>query len=250
VDQLVLQAEKRYQEAVSVADLNPARSRELLGEAQGYLGDADRLLAGAVSLFPWRRSRLERGSRDELAGKLARLLAEVSRSFPVSPKLVFDLRSIAPGAAGAALSPVNEHLLVLDSGRGAVYQVDAAQETGKELAVGEELKDGRDLAGNFVLGRGGIFRIDEGAIVRVVEERGRWRRALRLARFGANLYVLDPGAGQIHKYVGIEGGFSLPQEYLQADGADLSQATEMAIDGRVWVFRENGEIVHCPLHGR
>jgi hypothetical protein len=243
VDQLVLQAEKRYQEAVSVADLNPARSRALLVEAQGYLEDADRLLAGAVSRFPFRRSRLERGSSDELAGKLARLLADVSRSFPVSPKRIFDLESIAPGAAGAALSPFGDRLLILDSGRGAVYQVDAAKKKGRELAAGEELKGSLDLAGNFVLGKDGIFRIGERSLIRVIEEAGSWRRPSRLARFGANLYVLDPGAGQIHKYVGLAGGFSLPQEYLQADGADLSQATEMAIDGRVWVFRENGEIV-------
>lgn len=58
----------------------------------------------------------------------------------------------------------------------------------------------------------------------------------------ANVYFLVPSKNQIFKYVPVEEGYSLPQEWIK-EGVDLSDAVSMAIDGFVYVLRVGGAVV-------
>ncbi len=75
---------------------------------------------------------------------------------------------------------------------------------------------------------------------------GAWSRPVALALWRLNMYVLDPGAGQIWRYVPNEGVYSdAPEEYFTGDNRpDLSTAVDFGIDeeGAVYILFADGDL--------
>jgi hypothetical protein len=88
-----------------------------------------------------------------------------------------------------------------------------------------------------------------------IRDPGAWRRPVAMTTYGSNLYVLDAGegaaAGQIWRYLpSADGAYDTsPQPWLQTDGVLLRGATSFAIDGAIWVGREDGAVLRL-LAGR
>ncbi|HEX2517243.1 MAG TPA: hypothetical protein VH257_21245, partial [Chloroflexota bacterium] len=82
-----------------------------------------------------------------------------------------------------------------------------------------------------------------------------WKRPIGLASFGGALFVLDTGdgagAGQVWRYAGgTGGGFDAPpQPWVQGSSAFLRNATGFAVDGDLWVARDDGSVVRL-VNGR
>jgi DNA-binding beta-propeller fold protein YncE len=75
----------------------------------------------------------------------------------------------------------------------------------------------------------------------VVSGQDQWRAPLSLRTFDSNLYVLDPTANQIFKYL-AEQFAAAPERWIKASDADLSKAVDMGIDGNIYVLHNNGRI--------
>jgi hypothetical protein len=66
----------------------------------------------------------------------------------------------------------------------------------------------------------------------------------RMRAFGGKLYTLDPSTQQIMRYEPRDNGFPMaPESYLGAALPDLSQATDMAIDGNIYVTLSDGRLL-------
>jgi hypothetical protein len=66
----------------------------------------------------------------------------------------------------------------------------------------------------------------------------------RLRAFGGKLYTLDPSTQQIMRYEPRDNGYpAAPVSYLGAALPDLSKATDMAIDGNVYVTLSDGRLL-------
>jgi hypothetical protein len=82
-----------------------------------------------------------------------------------------------------------------------------------------------------------------------------WKHPIGLATFGGALFVLDTGdsgaPGQVWRYAaGAGGGFDTPpQPWVQGSSAFLRNATGFAVDGALWVARDDGSIVRL-VNGR
>ena len=77
---------------------------------------------------------------------------------------------------------------------------------------------------------------------------GNWRKPVAFDNFNNNLYVLDPEAGNrgmIHKYQVTAGGYEIESiSYVnQGEEADLSDAIDLAIDGEIFVLKQDGSIL-------
>ncbi|MGH2355374.1 MAG: hypothetical protein ACRDJN_27510, partial [Chloroflexota bacterium] len=77
-----------------------------------------------------------------------------------------------------------------------------------------------------------------------------WRRPVAMATYAGNLYILDAGdaasAGQIWRIPGTgNGGYDAePQAWLRPDsGVSLHGAIGFAIDGAIWVTRDDGSVL-------
>jgi len=56
--------------------------------------------------------------------------------------------------------------------------------------------------------------------------------------------------GEIWKYPAMETGYGVYRLWLEGDKPDFSDAVAMAIDGSVWVLKENGTILKFTQGGR
>jgi hypothetical protein len=88
----------------------------------------------------------------------------------------------------------------------------------------------------------------DGRTATLTLQSGAWRTPVAIRAYGGNLYVLDPGAnddsGQIWRYPGQGGGFDpAAQTWLQPGSASLAGATSFAVDGAIWVARQDGAIL-------
>ncbi|MBH40188.1 MAG: hypothetical protein CL790_03050 [Chloroflexi bacterium] len=87
----------------------------------------------------------------------------------------------------------------------------------------------------------------EPQLLRIVGTRN-WRNPVAFDNFNNNLYVLDPGAGDlgtIHKYQVTAAGYEVePIPYTnEAEGIDLSTAIDFAIDGDVFVLLKDSSVL-------
>ncbi|MCJ7793148.1 MAG: hypothetical protein MUP45_04190, partial [Candidatus Marinimicrobia bacterium] len=83
----------------------------------------------------------------------------------------------------------------------------------------------------------------------VIEKDEGWGEILDLGAFGGNLYLLDK-KGEIWKYPAMETGYGVYRLWLEGDKPNFSDAVAMAIDGSVWVLKENGTILKFTQGGR
>ncbi len=75
----------------------------------------------------------------------------------------------------------------------------------------------------------------------VVGGQDQWRAPLTLRTFDSNLYLLDPTANQVFKYL-AEQFANTPDRWITQSDADLGKAVDMGIDGNIYVLHNNGQI--------
>jgi len=65
-----------------------------------------------------------------------------------------------------------------------------------------------------------------------------------ISTYASNLYVLDTNNNQIYKHSPIQTGYAKSNPWLSEEiDIDLSNAVSMAIDGNIFVLKENGKII-------
>lgn len=68
-----------------------------------------------------------------------------------------------------------------------------------------------------------------------------WKAPVSLRTFAGNLYLLDPVANQILRY--LEGGYANgPDLWIAQADTDLRTATDLGIDGSIYVLHNNGKL--------
>lgn len=156
-------------------------------------------------------------------------------------------------------------IFVLDRGTSRIYQY-KIDEVGSNVAPvnpdGVILKPGMQagerVAGELIdmmwIDAGRVAVIDRaGAFwqydlktwsARVANDGNKWGRVNLAGSFLNNLYLLDPGANQILKYVPVSDAWSASVTYF-APGVtpDLSAAVDIAVDTDVWVLRKDGTVL-------
>ena len=66
----------------------------------------------------------------------------------------------------------------------------------------------------------------------------------RIRTFGGKLYVLDPAAQQIMKYEPVDAGYpNAPTPYFSEPHPEFANATDLAIDGSIYVTLSDGKIL-------
>jgi hypothetical protein len=101
-------------------------------------------------------------------------------------------------------------------------------------------------AGNLIIGhdQGLIKNGDFGPQTAPFGENTLAKTVKRLRSFAGKLYTLDPSTQQIMRYEPRDNGYPVaPESYLGAALPDLSKATDMAIDGNVYVTLSDGRLL-------
>lgn len=73
-----------------------------------------------------------------------------------------------------------------------------------------------------------------------------WQVPVAVEEYLGNLYILDPGKNQIHKYLSFPGGYRPRHDYFR-EKVDLSGAVDLSIDGSIYVLYRQGRVLKFTL---
>lgn len=233
-------AQHAFEEGVALLELNPVKGRERLESAKSLLEPE------VSSVNP--RTKLGRDIQllfDQVNDNLTQSLQITQGSLA----LFYDMELLKKGAAATSVALSGTTLIVGDESGASVYRLDIATKKAAILAGGIQMTGVSSVAQHgdimYALTSEGITATnweDKKTIV-VVPKNEAWGSVSSLISFGGNLYLLDSVKSRIWKYTATEKGFSDIREYLNPDTLpDLSRATNMTIDGTVWVGTRQGKI--------
>ncbi|MBI2617610.1 hypothetical protein HYW55_05755 [Candidatus Gottesmanbacteria bacterium] len=232
----------QYEEAVSLLELNPARSRTLLS-------DSKVALTPLLKEFP--KDSKEYGEANEWLTKVSEqeLLAYKIYTFTSVP-LYFDISFIKAEGTGNKIASFETSKAILDTKNNTVYYFDSKTKKASVIAGGDTVKNAKGITihGKFVyiVSDEGVssVHIDTKKADIVIKRDEKWGDITALTAFGGNLYLLDRTNNSIWKYISQEVGYLPAQNYVNRGvSVNFSQAKELVIDGSVWVFSTGGDIV-------
>ena len=224
----------QYEEAQNLLELNPVRSRQLLGQAKFTVSQ---MLAGS------KKNSREYKTLFEMFEKIAETEISAYQIYKLTAvPLFFDVSLIKSEAAANSISSYQNSKVILDRQNQAVYFLDTSQKQSSIIAGSDTVKNGKIITnhGNFayILNEDGIYSIDiekKSADLVIPKDAG-WGDIAAINAFAGNLYLLDRKNNAIWKYVATENGFSSLRSYVnQGVTVDLSNMDNMAIDGSIWV---------------
>lgn len=236
------EAQHAFDEGSALLDLNPVKGRERLSVAKEIV---DTL---TVSVSPKTKTGREVAKlSEEINGRLT-VAMQVYRG---DPALLYDASLLKKGASILSMDIASDQLVMLDGAGKTVFSLMLTSKNGQVIGGGEVYTTGRSvvLGGDkaYVLVSDGIHMIrttDKKTEQFVVKKDDEWGSVASLVSFGGNLYLLDTAKSRIWKYVATATGFSEKREYLNPDTLpDLTWATNMVIDGSVWVGTTTGKIM-------
>ena len=227
--------ESQFEEAQNIIELNPVRSRELLGMAK---------LSVSQLLSKAKKNSSEYNNLNIWHEKIA--LAEVA-AFKIykltAVPVFFDITLIKPGGQIDAVASYQNSQVILDRQNKTVYYLDVSTKQSSLIAGDSVVKDAAVIAIHgtyaYILNSEGIFKIDieKKTSGKVIERDENWGEISALQSFAANLYLLDVKNNSIWKYIAADSGFSDRKSYLQSGiGVSLTGKNALAIDGSVWVL--------------
>lgn len=92
-----------------------------------------------------------------------------------------------------------------------------------------------------------VFEYRKEDLSKIDLDEGSWSNATAIAAYLTNLYFLDGEQGQIYKYIPQADTYSAPNEYIDTDKIDIKNSIDFAIDGTIYVLRNDGAIVKITL---
>jgi len=236
---LFQEARQKKEEGEALLELNPARARELLLEAQSLSQQIE-------------AEGLKTAEFEKFKAALDQALNQILKEHQVELKLFFDLELIKQAAKGDDWAVSGGKLIVLDREKPSVYEVGITDKKSAILAGGKSLAQATQIAAYlpylFVLTDQGIVRVDklikkENLAIKVDEA---WGEIADFQAFAGNLYLLDQKEG-LWKYPAVETSTGQPafgarRRWLKGEAPDFSQAVGMAIDGSIWVLKADGTV--------
>lgn len=237
----LIAAQHSFDEGMALLDLNPVKGRERLTTARDLL----------TPIISKKLRSQEAHKAKDLYDEAVENLTRAMRVTRVTPELYYDMSLLKNGATATDMSLFEDTIGVVDAPGKTAYTLGAQSKNGTIVGGGESFAGGSHIAAYgdklYVLTPQGIHQIrlsDKKTVSAIIPPSPEWGTITDVAAFGGNIYLLDTVKSRIWKYVATEKGFSTLFEYLNPDTLpDLSHATNMAIDGSVWLGTSTGNIL-------
>ena len=188
----------------------------------------------------------------DLKQRVDEAYSKATRTYEIAGiETFYDMSSVSPGATGSKMSLFGDALYVAELKQSVVYRIDAQTRAARILLGGEDMGQSLvdvfgDANGVYALSNGGIFTLGkmDSEVKKLAKAFEGWGKVGDLEVFGGNLYVLDTEKSQIWKYNSNDGLYGFPNNYLAAGASyDLKAATDMVIDGYIWVGLSYGRVL-------
>ena len=235
---------KALREQLSIA-------REALVQADTFLLQGERQSAseylqkaqGSVQMVLSSKSKSFRSDAQFLLADIQEKQLQVENARKVTPQLLADLGVKNDNLEATGLLELSGNLYVHDLKQ--VHKtVRNIVEKGLPLSEKETIlasttrTDQNTLL--FLTDAPKVVEYREGLITQMGTEDETWKRGLDIKTYGRYAYILDPVENQIWKYERRRAKYSPAIAYNQ--GADLSRAISMTIDGGIYILSDDGTL--------
>ncbi len=236
--QLLIQAQDEYTQALPLVSSNPPLARNKLISAQNKINNI-------LVLTP---------NNESAKILLSKIQESISGTLNVKDAIISEflkLDLIKIGATGHSLDLDGRVLNVLDNQNGSLYQINIDRKSSEIVGGGDSVKNAQFVAGS--LGRTFVYQ-DSVGIIRasagnnktetVIEAKDQgWNGVGGVASFGGNVYILDNGNNQVWKYSPTDSAFSPKTNYIKDTvSRDISDGIDISIDGSVWIITKSENI--------
>ena len=226
------QAQHEIDEAVSLASLNPERSRELFSSSFSL---AETLKAEGV----------KDPALEEVIRKLEENRGRILGEYREEGALYMDLSILSDGLKGDDMSGSSERVYILDKAGKKVVGITLATKKTEVVAGPDQLEGATSLASYtervFVLTGEGIFEVGDEKTKAIEKD---WEGEVLPYAYAGNIYLLDKAANTIWRFAGAEGTFGSKSEWLgEGVEPDFSRIVSISIDGNIWVLSQTGRIL-------
>lgn len=230
IEQLV----HKFNEAQTLVQLNPVRSRQLLTEVETLLQD-----------FKNTKKKDERIRQIET--DFGQVLGVASGVKQATTDEILDLDWLRSGMIGSRLGLVEGKLVILDTEGDRLVVVDPAKKSGEIVTGKTDLGETKLMAGYpgkiTILSKKGIIEcstLNTQCSIVIKPDEG-WGEIKDMKMFAGNIYLLTPN--NILRYQVIDGGYGGKQKWLSDADSSLSKSQSMSIDSFIWVGTTDGQIL-------
>lgn len=238
----MVEAERLYDEGVALLDLNQIKSKERLSDSKKLIGQAKSL----VSL----KTKEGRMALD-LEKKIIDALSMATKEYEITPELFFDVSLLKTGTTIGSFGMYEDTMALLDTNAKTVFTLSLSTKNGQIVGGGSSLDGSQSVSIHgdniYIFTSEGIHVFnakDKTVKPYVIKKAADWITIKSMISFGGNIYLLDTGKSRIWKYVATGSAFSDLREFLLPDYfPDLSKASNMVIDGSVWLGTTDGSIL-------
>ena len=155
-----------------------------------------------------------------------------------------DLATKKPDVKALGIVSLDDNFFVYEYNR--LYEVildqilDPRQIDDTEVVIASTAMEDQDAL-VFLTQSGRVIEFFEGVFRFANTEDQVWKSGVDLTSYGKYIYLLSPENNQIYKYARLRSKYSNASEYN--NDADLKGALSIAIDGDIYVLKEEGSIV-------
>lgn len=233
IDAVAVSVEKKTTEAEEIAFLNIDRALALLQESKNEV----------------QQLREDVGAKFEndikpIEAKIQEKENTIVQKEESEPEEFYDLALEDKDASGTQMFLEGDKIVILDKSAKTAYNFDADKksiEKSENDVLGSATLVGmvKGVIYAFVPGKGLYSFTDDTSVKEAIKNDSDWGEIKDIAFFAGNVYMLDPEAGDIHKYVPIANGFGEKSSYFTGDAPDLATANSLKIDASVYVGLKN-----------
>ncbi|OGK19579.1 hypothetical protein A3D80_04045 [Candidatus Roizmanbacteria bacterium RIFCSPHIGHO2_02_FULL_40_13b] len=223
----------KIDEAQNVAPLNLSRATILAGEAKETLDALKKELGDS-----------HKSETDALSTKISTVQNKITNRQDKKYEEFYDLSLIEKNGQAQNMALIDDNLVLINSKSGKIYTLSLPKKSNEVLKKSDLVGA---TAGSFyndvysaLIPSKGIITVDsEGKVKKVIDKEG-WNNPRDYTIFNGNIYVLDSGAGDVHKYLVAEDGYSKKTSYFgSGQGGLIKGALGIAIDSSVYILQSD-----------
>ena len=226
-------------------------------EASLVYGDETRALnllqeaKETISSLPT-NSKKQKEEANGLSEQVNASLMKIQKLYTITPELLLDIANINPTAQTQRLARLDDNLFAYGEEDNSYYQYDLIGNGAENKNYGNNLHlhaastpKEQDII-VFAAGDNGAAIYNKETSLLMQKDIVFPVNDVKLSDlfiYNRKVYTLDPANNQIFKHSQTQTGFDKGVAWLKEGGIDLKDAVSMAIDGDMFVLKQNGEIV-------
>jgi hypothetical protein len=224
-------------------EIQTAENRSIVGDTDAANAILDRAETRAKEVMD-NEAGLFRVEANELLGRIRSKKEEINNITRLTPRVVANMAADNPDIIARGMIGLGDGEFVAydkqDVYRVLLNSVESPDRLSEDQLIVDGSDFGRFQSQVFLMNSNSVIEWQNGAAISMkTDDPTGWVNGAAISAYLRFLYILSPEDKQIYKYEHLNGRYGVPVKY-NVNG-DLTGAIDMAIDGNVYILKDNGE---------